>query len=95
MRASKELNELLDSKDYSPPGPKEPTSAKPGSKEKIAVLAGRFDRGESLWHEDDLILRDGDGSESYWNSIACGDDPYFGCDVYLDHRDGVELPVTD
>lgn len=91
MRANKELNELLDSRDYAPPEPKEPTAAKPGSKEKIAVLADRFDRGESLWHEDDLILRDGDGSESYWNAIADSGDPYFGCHVDLDHWDGSEL----
>ena len=33
--------------------PTEPTDAEPGSAEKIAVLAGRAERGESLFHPDD------------------------------------------
>ncbi len=31
----------------------EPTAAAPGSPEKCAVLAGRYERGERLWHERD------------------------------------------
>jgi hypothetical protein len=33
--------------------PAEPTDAEPGSEEKIAVLAARAERGESLFHDDD------------------------------------------
>lgn len=34
----------------------EPTSAKPGSEEKVAVLADRVRRGLPLWHPRDLSL---------------------------------------
>jgi hypothetical protein len=34
--------------------PAEPTSATPGSAEKVAVLEQRFARGECLWHPDDV-----------------------------------------
>jgi hypothetical protein len=33
--------------------PCEPTTARPGSPEKIAVLEGRAERGEMLFHPDD------------------------------------------
>lgn len=33
----------------------ERTDAMPGTAEKIAVLAGRAARGESLWHEEDPV----------------------------------------
>ncbi len=36
-----------------PAAPAEPTTALPGSEEKIRVLAERFARGEDLWHPDD------------------------------------------
>ena len=36
-----------------------PTTAMPGSEEKIEVLAGRVARGESLFHPRDLRLRRG------------------------------------
>lgn len=31
-----------------------PTNAMPGSQEKIEVLARRIERGEELWHPDDV-----------------------------------------
>jgi hypothetical protein len=34
----------------------EPTEAKPGSKEKIAVLRKRVELYQSLWHDDDSPL---------------------------------------
>lgn len=33
--------------------PKEPTAARPGTEEKIAVMTRRAERGESLFHPDD------------------------------------------
>jgi hypothetical protein len=33
-----------------------PTSARPGSAEKLAILAERFERGENLWHPADEQL---------------------------------------
>lgn len=38
------------------PDPVEPTAAKIGSDDKIAVMSERFERGESLYHESDCIL---------------------------------------
>ena len=35
------------------PPPAEPTDAAPGTPEKVAVLAARAARGESLWHPSD------------------------------------------
>jgi len=34
-------------------GPGEPTSAEPGSKEKVAVMRRRLEQGKPLWHPDD------------------------------------------
>ena len=34
------------------------TGATPGSREKVAVLADRMERGEELWHEADLCWRE-------------------------------------
>lgn len=36
--------------------PEEPTAARPGTAEKIAVLAARAARGEGLWHERDGVI---------------------------------------
>ena len=36
--------------------PRYPTLAPPGSAEKIAVLARRAQRGEELWHPEDVTL---------------------------------------
>jgi hypothetical protein len=33
--------------------PKEPTSAKPGSEEKVLILAARYAAGVPLWHDSD------------------------------------------
>lgn len=47
-------------KDREPPlptkQPAEPTSARPGTEEKILALAARVERGEHLWHPDDAKL---------------------------------------
>lgn len=40
------------------PDPKQPTAAKPGSKEKILVVARRFARAVNLWHRMDARLDD-------------------------------------
>jgi hypothetical protein len=40
--------------------PAQPTSARPGSAEKIAVLTERAARGQSLWHKGDAGM-DGEG----------------------------------
>lgn len=37
-----------------------PTSARPGSPQKIAVLRERFENGEELFHPQDAILLGGD-----------------------------------
>ena len=38
--------------------PAEPTDARPGSPEKLAVLIERAEREELLWHENDARLND-------------------------------------
>ena len=38
--------------------PTQPTDARPGSGEKVKILAARYGAGLSLWHEDDLTNRD-------------------------------------
>ena len=44
--------------DYNGDGqlPTEPTSALPGSAEKVAILEARAARGESLWHPHDAPM---------------------------------------
>ncbi len=46
-------------RNHIPPLPEAPTSAKPGTEEKLAVLAERARRGESLFHPADYSGRDG------------------------------------
>jgi len=43
---------------YKTIGPAEPTSAVPGSKLKLAVLAKRLGEGRELWHDNDVVLED-------------------------------------
>lgn len=38
--------------DYQP-SPTTPTDIRPGTKEKVAALAARMQRGEELWHPQD------------------------------------------
>jgi len=38
--------------------PSRPTSALPATASKVAVLAARAERGESLWHPDDAVPTD-------------------------------------
>lgn len=40
------------------PRPAFATAARPGSEARIAVMAARYDRGESLWHRKDLTQLD-------------------------------------
>ena len=40
----------------SKPTPESPTKHSPGTPEKIAILAERFARGESLWHPEDADM---------------------------------------
>lgn len=40
---------------YEPTAECQPTSSAPGSAEKLAILRGRMERGESLWHELDRV----------------------------------------
>lgn len=44
--------------DYGPTAAGVATTARPGSPEKVAVLIGRLERGEPLFHPDDPVLRD-------------------------------------
>ena len=41
-----------------------PTAHRPGSPEKVAVLAARLEAGQALWHEDDAML------EPAWEDAA-------------------------
>jgi len=41
---------------FQPHGTPDPTKAKPGSDEKIDVLAGRLMAGLPLWHPDDPVI---------------------------------------
>ena len=49
-----------DSFSYEPIEATKPTDAKPGSAEKIEAMRQRLERGESLWHDDDMELQPGD-----------------------------------
>jgi hypothetical protein len=44
---------LTDDFDYSNLDPLSPTGAKPGSEDKVRMLAARYAAGVPLWHEDD------------------------------------------
>lgn len=35
--------------------PDEPTEAKPGSEEKVVMLAARYNAGLPLWHNEDCV----------------------------------------
>jgi hypothetical protein len=48
--------------DFYPSTISQPTTAPPGSSEKIEVLAKRVERGEDLWHRDDVVI---DFSEAF------------------------------
>ncbi len=54
---SSEFDEVLEFEeiDFSSLGinPKEPTLAKPGSEEKVLILAARYAAGVPLWHDSD------------------------------------------
>lgn len=52
------------------PKPSRPTRTMPGSKARVEVLAARVERGESLWHDEDLT-----GRETYhgWVIPTTGD----------------------
>lgn len=41
-----------------PPMPSEATQAHPGSREKATVMAERYERGEQIFHPDDLTWGD-------------------------------------
>ncbi len=41
--------------------PEEPTDARPGSEEKIRIMAARYERGEAIFHPDDADARPGSG----------------------------------
>ena len=43
-------------RDYVPDGLPEPTSTRPGSQQRLAVLRERIDRGQELFHEFDKRL---------------------------------------
>jgi len=36
--------------------PPTPTMVRPGTDEKVAILAERYDRGLDLWHDEDVSL---------------------------------------
>lgn len=40
-------------------GQPEPTTAIPGSSDKIEVMIARIENGEELWHADDQLTYDG------------------------------------
>lgn len=50
-----EFDELFDEEEFKALGinPAEPTQAKPGSQDKVAMLAARYAAGLPLWHSDD------------------------------------------
>src|ERR1700722_14328775 len=51
------LLRLLQPKRYRPGGkPRQPTQAAPGTPEKVEVMCRRAERGESLFHDEDLCL---------------------------------------
>ena len=50
----------------------QPTQARPGSAEKLAVMAGRLARGEQLFHADDMHLRGEEGGHSLKWSFGDG-----------------------
>lgn len=52
-----ELKSKLHDEDFEPRGRSKPTAARPGSLEKLHVLAERAERGQPLWHPfDECVL---------------------------------------
>jgi hypothetical protein len=52
-----ELKSKMHDEDFEPRAKSEPTAARPGSLEKLHVLAERAERGQPLWHPfDECIL---------------------------------------
>ncbi len=52
-----ELKRKMHDEDFEPRAKSEPTAARPGSLEKLHVLAERAERGQPLWHKfDECIL---------------------------------------
>jgi len=45
-----------DDRDFSPRPAAEPTTARPGTPEKIEVMAARLQRGEEIFHPDDPVI---------------------------------------
>jgi hypothetical protein len=50
----------------------QPTEARPGSEEKLRVMAERLARGEQLFHADDMNLRCEEGGHSLKWSFGDG-----------------------
>jgi hypothetical protein len=64
-----DLESLGHDEDFAPKPCSEPTSAMPGSREKIAVLRLRVERGECLWHPlDDSTPAEPRGDR--WDYVA-------------------------
>lgn len=51
----KTLAHTLD-ENYEPSKPAKPTKAQPGSPDKIRLLRERAEKGQPLWHPDDVII---------------------------------------
>jgi hypothetical protein len=51
-------------------GPCQPTKAAPGSPEKIAILEARYANGQSLWHEDDPVIRLSEATEGIEQALS-------------------------
>lgn len=52
-----ELKSKMHDEDFEPRAKSEPTAARPGSLEKLHVLAERAERGQPLWHKfDECVL---------------------------------------
>jgi len=48
-----ELEEFVEEFDFSNVDPLNPTGAKPGSEDKVRMLAARYAAGVPLWHDED------------------------------------------
>jgi len=57
MNLFQHIFERGDDAEFEPRPAERPTTARPGTAEKIVVLAARVEAGEDLWHPNDVVIR--------------------------------------
>lgn len=74
--------EFVEEFDFSDVDPLNPTDAKPGSEDKVRMLAARYAAGVALWHDDDCYDH-GPASDALSSFATEGSDSHFDLDDEL------------